>query len=341
MTRRVQMDDDQVKNAMSEIRSQLSSASPAELTRLSIAVGGLLNSAISPEMESQVKELQAVVEKKSEEAELALSSKNISSNEERGQSGGDKDLDLIAAINDKIYDAFTANHEERLAKKKEETQNLSEALEATKAGRPISEELRQKLKKDPKEKEAEKEHNRKMAEAYKAAKAEKESHAAEIEKLKSEMAKSPHGPERQALQKRIEHHEARHEVAGGVMDKVHDHLDEHLAHAELIQSGKKAAQDKGVGHELWQEKQRDYHDVILAGAGKDLLLERAQEYAQSKDPDTVKSLLDFLGGQKSAADGIKEALDKTKKGDVPSSGPLRPSSTPNVKDPKGTGGPGI
>ena len=220
------MNDDQINNAIEAIQSRLYSAiSPAELAKLGMAASGLLSFTNSPELENRVKAIQANVEKRIEEVESSISSQNISSNiKENYQEDRDKDLDHIAEAAAKIYEKFRLTSKEELASKKKDTQNLSELEEATKAGKPVSEELRQKLKKTPEQLQAKKERNQQMAEAAKVAKEQAEFRAQEIEKLQKEKDKSPPHKQKE-IQAQIDQHTKHQVEALSVVGEVNVHLD--------------------------------------------------------------------------------------------------------------------
>lgn len=80
----------------------------------------------------------------SEYSDDVIKQKEAQQEKERYEAKKAKELDRIARINDKIYEAFNATYEKELAKQKDHTNNLGEALEATRAGRPISGEFKKK-----------------------------------------------------------------------------------------------------------------------------------------------------------------------------------------------------
>ena len=347
------MDDDQLKNAIAAIKSRISSASSlAELAKISIEAGGL--NADSPEMENQLKAIQDTIAEKVEKVQSAQASQNISSGEKGRDyvdADKDKDLDKLAAANDKIYKSFNDTHKDHLSRKESRTKNLNAALQATQAGEPISEELRNSLKKSDQQKKEEREHNKKLAAVMKAAKGEEERSKAAINEIDSEIGKPSQSQEQiQALQQRRKQHVDRLDVVNGEMQKGNAELDACLVHAENIHSGRKAAKTE-EDKTFWVEQQNDFWDSVASVVDKGILLERAKEKGGGtvaslseliKDQEVMQELLhdavkETIRQDPKAAEKLRELLDQnTQINDT--SGPKSPPNTPNVKLPdKGPG----
>ena len=337
------MDDEQVKNAMSEIKSQLRSASGAELARLSIAVGGLLNSAISPEIENQVKDLQAVVDQRAQEVELAQSSQNISSGARgRNDGGADKDLDTLAAISDKIYEQFLLTHEKDLAEKKKDTQNLSELEEAAKAGKPISEELKKKVLKTPEQIKAAQESNQRVAEAEKAAKEEVKRCKAAVAKLREDLDKASSPDEREKIRDQIDHLQERQIKAQEVITETTKHFVEnrkqleHLDNAEKIATG----DNKKFVSTVRQQKKEEISSglsAVLEEKEKNMSLggHAEQSHSQATRKEMVKNQKEHMENSEDAAK-LMNAFKKHQPNATPplqTSAPLSPPVTPSVNGP--------
>ncbi len=265
-------------------------------------------------------------------------------------------LARIAAANDKIYEAFSINHEKQLARKKAHTNNLSEALQATKDGKPISEELRNSLKKSDQQKKEEREHNKKLAAAIKAAKAEEERLKAAMQEIDNEIKNSSQSQEQiQALQQRRKQHADRLDVVNGEKQKGYQEIDVYLTQAEAIDNGRKASksdEDKA----LWLEQGKDIVRGTLAVIGPNVLYDRAKEKSGGKaeavlalmeDPEILQAI--FLDATQEAiqqdpktAEKLKEILGQNIQ-ITDSSLPKIPPNTPNVNTTlpnKGKEGPG-
>lgn len=353
------MDDAQVQNALEAIQFQARSASsPAELAKLSMAASGLLSSANSSEMEDRIKRVQDAVEKRAQEVESAEASETISHNQEKGRLEKDEtnELDSVAVANSKVYDKFRLIHKEELANKKKDTESLKELEEATKAGVPISEELTKKLIKTPEQIKVAKERSQQIVEAEKIAKAEAEFRAAEIDRLKKEINKSPPHKHKE-IKAQIEQQETRQVEALSVMGEVHEHYNERLKQVEHIYNAAEAAKETGVNQESLDNVVKQFLDMMPAdellgiaghteridGGNKEhvkwlksqLLQEKStpqrtreerehMKEAIIQDPDVIKA--------------IKNAANKYQKNAASS---LSPPDTPNViKPPSNTKGRG-
>ncbi len=253
-----------------------------------------------------------------------------------------RELARMERESDKVYEKFNATHEKELAKKKAYTEVLSEALKATEAGVPISEELKNKMKKNEKQKEEEKQNSIQLVETYKVAKADIEVQTREIKKIEDEMGKTQDHKVRQVLQEKKDHHVKRQEIANNVIERVHSHVDEHLSRLEYISNGKKAAEKKMVNQEVWKEAEKDLINNIIAIIGPDLLLEQAKKkgahtveavHSLMSNPVAMQEVLqdamkEAIKRNPNTADKIREMLDKEQKGSTSQN--IQPASTPNV-----------
>ncbi|WP_032139683.1 hypothetical protein [Rickettsia tamurae] len=148
-----------------------------------------------------------------------------------------------------VYSSFDAISTEYLKQQENRNTNLDTALEDTKSGRELSQELRQQLARTPKDIEEEKEKWAKIHNARIVAHNEHRHHSTEIENIDKEIQNVNHSTHAEKiifLKQKKDFHIAQQEVANNKIKETAKHYDERKKEAIKIGQGLELAKNPDI-----------------------------------------------------------------------------------------------
>lgn len=172
-----------------------------------------------------------------------------------------KNADDTAGRGYKTFDAF---HKDFLKKQKEDNKDLDKALEATEAGRELTEEEKKKSKKTPEQIEEEKLRWQHIELTNKIAEDRHKYHSESIEKIDQQIAKLDahhHHTEIAALENQKKHHEHHRDLAETKKTECAKHYHEMKERAKKICKGLEYSKQTGVNEDYFQDKAAILHEL--------------------------------------------------------------------------------
>ncbi|WP_341760946.1 hypothetical protein [Candidatus Tisiphia endosymbiont of Thecophora atra] len=189
-----------------------------------------------------------------------------------------------------IYKAFDSFYDDSLNRQRKDNESLHEIFEATKAGRKLTEEEKQKFSKTPEQIKEENARSKHMRLTKKLAKIEREHHSNEIKKIEEceEQVKhlSEDHPERVLLANQKKHHE-------GYRNLVNKKIDQYKAYKQGIKQqaydiclNKELAENNRCNEDIaqsWDEVFHKIYDVTPEEMAKKLTPTEKQPQTSSKN----------------------------------------------------------
>lgn len=163
-----------------------------------------------------------------------------------------KNADDTAGRGYKTFDAF---HKDFLKKQKEDNKDLDKVLEATEAGRELTEEEKKKSKKTPEQIEEEKLRWQHIELVNKIAEDRHKYHSESIEKIDQQIAKLDahhHHTEIATLENQKKHHEQHRDLAKTKKTECAEHYHERSEQAKKICRGLEASEQNGFNKDVFQ-----------------------------------------------------------------------------------------
>ena len=163
-----------------------------------------------------------------------------------------------------IYKKFDSFHERYLKEQKEDNKNLDKVLEATEAGRELTEKEKKKLKKTPEQIEEERLRLQHIELTNKEAEEEHKYHSENIEKINHEILNLDHHHQHEQiaiLAQKKKHHEHHRDLAETKKTECAEHYHERKERAKKICKGLELAKQKGVNEGYFQDEAAIFHEL--------------------------------------------------------------------------------
>ncbi|HJD60046.1 MAG TPA: hypothetical protein LFW20_05285 [Rickettsia endosymbiont of Omalisus fontisbellaquei] len=248
-----------LKSRIKDVNSQSAADSLiGEFNSLAIEAQGVGIEIDTPNIEAsiqakaQAKNVTNAIDKMSDQDQKLQYEEALKQEEERAKKVG------------KIYKEFHAISPEYLKQQKDRNKNLDEALKATESGQEISEELKAKFKKTPKEIEEETEKWEKIHNARTTAQVEHEHHSSELKKIDEDLSKlnpKTHPDAVEALNTKRAFHVEQQKIAKTEIDETAKHYEERGKEAEKIIKGQQKAKTTGHHQAFWDDHKRVFEDI--------------------------------------------------------------------------------
>ncbi|WP_395476618.1 hypothetical protein [Rickettsia endosymbiont of Pantilius tunicatus] len=299
----------QVKNVINKIIGRINAFNPTEIQQLKSNAASISTEGVDPEIAKELKDLIASIIEKEKEEKNSLITNILSENQritdEAAQVQAWKEEMLRFMETQAVYSSFDAISEEYLNQQQDRNAKLDKALDATKSGRELSKELRQQLKRTPKDIEEEKEKWAKVHNARVVAHNEHMHHSTEIDKIDQEISKVNHSTNYEKiifLKNKKDFHIAQREAAKTKIKETAKHYDERKKEAIKIGQGLEFAKTQDI-KSFWVNQAKVFENIHAMHPEKAKL-----SIEVSEKVDKIRSLSDINNQGMDSSD----TKDKTK-----------------------------